>query len=96
MSTPTNRFFSVSPAVYEQVRAGLDSQWGHPNGRADTCMVPAAQAVAAGGGNVVACVLREQCEWPEVAAAIAQLTAAGLATEITAEEYFALTPPPDL
>lgn len=88
---PTNRYFSVSPATYEAVRGQLDATWGHPNGRAETCMVPAAQAVADGQGNVVACVLREQCEWPEVAAAIEQLTTAGLATEISADEYFNLT-----
>jgi hypothetical protein len=87
-----NRYFVVPPAVYEQIRQSLDAQWGHPNGRAETCMVPAADAIKDGNGNVIAPVLATICEWPEVAGAIAQLTDAGLVTEISDAEYFALQP----
>jgi hypothetical protein len=94
MTNPTNRFFRVPATVYEQVRAGLDAEWQHPNGRADTCMVPSDQAVR-DGDDVLCAVHIEMCEWPSVATTIAQLLASETITEITETDYFAALPTPD-
>ena len=92
MTNPTNRFFRVPTPVYEQVRAGLDAEWQHPNGRADTCMVPSDQAVR-DGEDVLCAVHVEMCEWPSVATTIAHLLATNTITEITEADYFAALPP---
>lgn len=91
----SNRFFVLSAPVYELARAGLDAAFGHPNGKAETCMPPASLAPQF-SGNPVAIVLRTQAEWPEVATAIAQLIGSGAATEITAEQFHAAQPAPPL
>jgi hypothetical protein len=92
MHQPTNRFFLVPEPVYMQVRSQLDAHWQHPNGRADTCMVPASEAVRDEHGTIICPVLRETCDWPEVAATIAQLLAAGIITETDEQTYFNAQP----
>jgi hypothetical protein len=92
MIAPTNRFFRVPAPVYEQVRAGLDAEWQHPNGRAETCMVPSDQAVR-DSGDVLCPVHVEMCDWPSVAGILAQLLGSETITEITEADYFAALPP---
>jgi len=93
----TNRFFLVDETTYESIRQSLDAMWGHPNGGTVTCMPPAADAVRNANGIIIAPVLRETCEWPEVAAVLAQLLAANAITETDEDAYFAClvenTPP---
>lgn len=88
----SNRFFVLSAPLYEQVRGGLDLAFDHPNGKAATCLPPAAEAPLWTDGRPIAAVLSEQCASPEVAGMIAQLTAAGAAQEITAEQFHASRP----
>ena len=90
----TNRFFLVPDDTYEQVRLSLDAMWGHPNGRTQTCMPPAADAVRNADGVIVAPVLIETCNWPEVATVLAQLLAGNVITEVTYEDYKACLPEP--
>ena len=87
-----NRFFVLTVQVYEQVRAGLDAAFQHPNGKAITCLPPAADAPKWTDGKPIATVLSSQCAWPEVSGMIAQLTGTGAAQEITAEQFHSSRP----
>jgi hypothetical protein len=88
----SNRFFQVSPTDYKSIRISLDAQWNHPNGKAETCMPPAALAVTNGARNVIVHVLREVCDWPEVAPVLADLLANGHAVEVDAATYLSHVP----
>ena len=88
----TNRFFLVDDTTYEQVRGSLDAMWGHPSEGTVTCMPPAAEAVRNADGIIIAPVLRETCEWPEVATVLAQLITAGAISETDEAAYFECLP----
>lgn len=92
----SNRFFLLSAEVYEFVRTELDRVMGHPNGKAETCMPPAAEARKWNDTRCIAAVLRVHCDWPEVSPRIAQLLSTGAAEEITAEAYAAAQPIPTI
>lgn len=89
----SNRYFLLAPELYQQIRAGLDAGFGHPNGKAGTCLAPSPLLYQ---GRAVVGILRPMLEWPEVAAAIASLS--GQIEEITSEQraeiMTALTPIP--
>ena len=76
-----NRRFQVSEALYESIRLGLDVLFGHPNGHADTCLPPVAEAPRHEDLPVV-CVLAEMCEWAGVAELLAELVGNGSAVEL--------------
>jgi hypothetical protein len=88
----TNRFFLANEATYEAIRQTMDTLWGHPKGGTQTCMPPAADAVRNDDNLIIAPVLRETCEWTEVAAALAQLLDANAITEVDEAAYRACLP----
>jgi hypothetical protein len=93
----TNRFFLVDAGTYESIRANLDAMWGHPSNGTATCMPPAAEAVKNAQGIIFCPVLRDTCDWPEVAAVLSQLLSANVITEADESAYFlALSPSSDL
>jgi hypothetical protein len=88
----TNRFFLVNAATYESIRANLDAMWGHPSNGTQTCMPPASEAVKNAQGIIVCPVLRETCDWPEVAAVLSQLLSANIITEVDESAYLSALP----
>ncbi len=90
------RFFRASSQVYEAVRLGLDTLYGHPF-RSDpanpdlitteSCMVPAATAPRDDKGRCLIGVSDEDADRPEVAGKIIQLTTAGIVEEIDQSEF---------
>jgi hypothetical protein len=91
----TNRFFLVSDAVYESVREQLDTLWGHPSDGTETCMAPASEAIRNAQGVIMCPVLRETCEWAEVAPILTQLLDASVIIETDESEYIAAQPSPE-
>ena len=92
MTMTTNRFFLVSDETYESIRQSLDAMWGHPSCGTVTCMPPADLVVRNPAGVIIAPVLRETCEWPEVSAVLSQLLTAKSITETDEDEYMAAMP----
>jgi hypothetical protein len=88
----TNRFFLVDAATYEQVRQSLDAMWGHPSNGTVTCMPPADQAVRNADNLIIAPVLRETCDWSEVAAVLSQLLSANVIKEVDESAYLSALP----
>jgi hypothetical protein len=88
----TNRFFLVADNVYESIRADFDTLWEHPSNGTETCMPPVSKAVRNASGVIVCPVLRETCEWAEVATILAQLLSDGIIVETDEAEYIASLP----
>jgi hypothetical protein len=86
----SNRFFKTSQEVYDAARESLDDAFGHPNGRADTCLPR--EPLTDTDGNVVLAILTTMTEWPEVASLIDSLLESGQAFEISQKEYAAAFP----
>lgn len=87
------RYFAAAPAVYEQVRHGLNAAWGLPNDRGTaTCFLPASSAYSDDQGRALLCVRAEWCEWPAVVAVLPDLLANGTIEEIDGETYWAHAP----
>jgi hypothetical protein len=81
-----NLYYRVADdAVYEQVRIGLDSVWGHVP--PETCVDPAAVAPRDSQGRILLAVRPEFVAFDAVAAMLPQLLATGAVEEITAAEY---------
>lgn len=82
------RFFRSNYAVYEQVRAVLDTAWSLPadNGTA-TCIEPAATAPRDTDGLVLLAVNDEFCEYPVASDILPQLLASHAVEEIDAATY---------
>lgn len=84
------RFFRASHDVYETVRAGLDSQWGHGAGRPTlTCFEPAFTAPKDKSGQVLLAVRSEFCEYEVAAQMLPVLIDNNLIEEISKQEYMA-------
>lgn len=93
------RYFRAEEAIYEQVRATLDSAWGHPtqDGLTQTCIAPAAIAPRGNAdGLVYLAVYDSFCDYAEVASMLPELLASGAVEELTAAEYAAVFPPPTM
>lgn len=89
------RFFTASPAVYEQARTTLDSAWGLPNERGTvTCIEPAATAPRDAQGRIVLAVPESFCQFTVAADLLPQLLAAGVVEEIDEATYWARLPQP--
>lgn len=86
----SHRFFKTTREVYDAARSGLDAAFGHPNGKADTCMPP--EPPTTEGGKVLVAILTAMTEWPEVALLIESMLTSGDVTEITSEEYHSHIP----
>ena len=87
------RFFTMPAGVYESARAALDLAFGLPNGKAETCLPPAADAPQHHGACVIP-LRGEWAQWPEVAAMLEQMTASGAVTEISLADFMASRPVP--
>lgn len=87
------KYFAVSSAIYEQVRAALDLQFGHPivrDGRTvtESCL-PAADggAILATDGRVLAPLHEEFLLIEEVQSQLAGLLHLGQVEELTEENF---------
>ena len=80
-----NRFFRISPEIYEAIRTAMDAASGYPSTRADTWFAPIEDAPKDADGNPLIAAIEPIA---------AQFIAAG-AEELTAEEFQALQPQPD-
>lgn len=86
----THRFFRASPAVYEQVRAQVDSAWGYPTKiGTQTCIPPADEQSTDSQGRCLLAVLVEWTTWEPVATLLPQMIAVGQVEEISEAEYWA-------
>jgi hypothetical protein len=81
----SHRFFTTSQGIYDAARQALDVIFGHPNGKADTCLPP--EPLTLPDGRVVIGVLEAMTQWQEVTPLIDGLLESGAAVEITAQEY---------
>lgn len=81
-----HRFFRTADAdLYEQVRVGLDTAWGHVP--PTTCIDPADVAPRDDAGRIVLSVRQEFAEFPAAAAILPGLLASGQVVEISEAEY---------
>lgn len=85
-----HRFFKVEVATYQTARQTLDALFGHPNGRAETCLPPEPELAA--DGRALVAVRAEFAAWPEVEPLIEALLGTGEAVEVSEQEYFAALP----
>ncbi len=85
-----HRYFQTSREVYDTARLSLDAAFGHPNGRAETCLPP--EPPVASGDTVYLALPSEMAAWPEVEPLLAGLLADGQAVEIAEGEYQAVMP----
>jgi hypothetical protein len=93
------RFFrTASDSVYEQARLTLDAAWGHPtaDGKAITCIDPAAIAPRDAQGRIVLAVREEFCTYSVAVDLLPQLLASGAVEEIDEATYLAAMPKPKL
>lgn len=86
------RYFAVSSAIYEEVRATLDAQFGHPivrDGRTitETCMPAADGAILATDGRVLVPFNEEHLLDERVQSALAGLLHLGAVEELTEETF---------
>lgn len=82
----SQRYFrTADAALYEQVRLGLDAEWGHVP--PTTCIDPAAVAPRDAQGRIVLGVKPEFTEFPATAAILPDLLASGAVEEITEADY---------
>ena len=81
-----NRFFLITPASLDFIRAEMDSESGYPNSEADTWFSPASDCPKDKDGNcLLACI-------PEIAERIAPVAI----RELTQAEYEAELPKVEL
>lgn len=80
----SNRYFLLAPELYQQIRASLDAVFGHPNGKAETCLHP---SPVLHEGRAVVGILLSMMDWTEVAGTVAALLSSGQIEEITASAY---------
>jgi hypothetical protein len=73
--------------VYEQVRLGLDAEWGHEP--PVTCVDPASVAPRDSEGNILLAVRPEFMVFDAVVAILPGLLQSGALEEISEEEYMA-------
>lgn len=85
------RYFQLPSAAYEQVRAGLDTLYGHPNASAQSCLPDASQWPAS-GANIAVAVSSAILDRPEVAPQLADLLSNAVATEIDRAAFESLIP----
>jgi len=83
----SQRYFRATESVYEQVRATLDSAWGHPGPVAVTCIEPATTAPRDAAGRVLLAVNAAFCEYAAASELLLGLLAAGEVDEIEEADY---------
>lgn len=82
----SQRFFrTADEALYEQVRLGLDAQWGHV--APVTCVDPASVAPRDSVGRILLAVRSEFCDYEAVAAMLPSLLSGGAVDEINESDY---------
>lgn len=92
------RYFLSTDAVYEQVRATLDTAWGFPNAetKTETALDPAASAPHDNQGRVYLVISGEYCGYEPAATLLPELLAGGSVEEISEADYIAAFPLPAL
>lgn len=86
----SQRYFRSDAATYEDIRLGLDAQWGHaPDTGTRSCFEPAETAPRDAEGRLLLAVLADFCEYEAVAAVLPDLLASGVVEEIDAATYTA-------
>lgn len=89
------RYFRSTPAVYETVRATLDSAWGFPSSETatQTAIPPVSELFADAQGRVYLCVSAEYCDYILPAELLAELLSSGAVEELTESEYWSVVFP---
>lgn len=89
------RFFRSTPAVYESVRATLDSAFGLPSieTATETAIPPVSELFADAQGRVYLCVSAEYCDCILPAELLAELLGSGAVEELTESEYWSVVFP---
>jgi hypothetical protein len=89
-------FRAASVAVYEAIRADLDSVWQYPNPatKTATAITPGSEAPTDAAGRVYLVASPAECEYPAIAERLPTMLASGMVTEVTAAEFAAQFPPP--
>jgi len=85
-------FRAQSDTVYDKSRLALDAAWGYPtaDGRTLTCFDAAADAPHDSAGRPYLQVRSEFCGYEAAAAMLAEAMAAGVVSEVTAEQFAAV------
>lgn len=91
----THRFFvAASDAACEQVRGALNAAWGLPDGKTETCFLPASKLPHDAQGRPMLAVDAPFCDLPAVADVLPGVIDSGAVWEITRQQYDAALPPP--
>ena len=87
-------FRAATVAVYEAVRAELDSVWGYPNPdtKTQTSITPGNDAPTDAAGRVYLIASPAECDYPAIAERLPTLLASGMVAEVTAAEFAAQFP----
>jgi hypothetical protein len=91
----THRFLKAAPAVYESLRAQIDSAWGFPTLHTQTSMPPAADQNKHADGDCIMAVRVSWLAWEPVATLIPQAIEDGLIAEMSEAEYWASVAKPE-
>lgn len=92
------RYFRAMPAVYSQVGAQLDAAYEYPNEATKTLRtLPLAETLPIDSqGRVYLAISADYCEYNLPSEMLPQLIADGLVEELTAEQFEAVLPTPEL
>lgn len=88
----THRYFATTDAVYEGMRAAVDSAWGYPTAQTLTCVPPAIDQWHDTEGRVVIALTLDWLSWEPVPAMIAGALTAGAVTEIDEATFWRAAP----
>ena len=88
------RYLRASPAVYEQAKSQLNSEYGYPNSetRTDSAIPPQSLLPKDAGGRVYLAISAEFCDLVFPSQMLESLIASGAVEEITEAEYRAVLP----
>jgi hypothetical protein len=84
------RYFRSTPAVYETVRATLDSAYGYPNSetKTETVIPPASELAVDAEGRVYLYMSEEYCNYILPSQLLTDLLSSGAVEEMTEAEFW--------
>ena len=88
----THRYFATTDAVYEGMRAAVDSAWGYPTAHTMTCVPPAVEQWHDADGRVVIALTLDLLSWEPVPSMIGGAIAAGAVVEIDEATFWRAAP----
>lgn len=90
------RYFRSSAAVYEQIRAQLDSSYGYPSEatKTETSIPPADTLPKDEDGRVYLGVSRDYCDYILPSQMLEEMLASGAVEEVAEQHYNAVAMPP--